>query len=122
VFLKKALNQLSPHCTHNHKIQLKNTDSLNNIRYSPLYYYLAVELKKVKRYITENLDKGFINTSQAPFVSLILFVKKKDSSLRFCINYRKLNNLTCKDRYLLPLISKTLTYIAKAKIFTKLDI
>jgi hypothetical protein len=76
----------------------------------------------VKRYIIKNLDKGFINTSQTLFASLILFVKKKDSSLRFCINYRKLNNLTCKDQYLLPLISKTLARITRAKIFTKLDI
>jgi hypothetical protein len=49
-------------------------------------------------------------------------MKKKDSSLRFCINYRKLNNLTYKDWYLLPLISETLARIARAKIFTKLDI
>jgi hypothetical protein len=122
VFSKKASNQLLPHCTHNHKIQLENADSLNDIGYSPLYYYSAVKLEEVKRYITENLDKGFIDTSQAPFASSILFIKKKDGSLRFCINYRKLNNLTCKDRYLLPLISKTLAYIARAKIFTKLDI
>jgi hypothetical protein len=97
VFLKKALNQLLLYYTYNHKVQLKNVNSLNNIRYSLLYYYLAVKLKKVKRYITKNLDKGFINTSQTPFISLILFIKKKDSSLRFCINYRKLNNLTYKD-------------------------
>jgi hypothetical protein len=122
VFLKEALNQLPPHCTYDHKIQLENADSLNDIGYSLLYYYSAVELEEVKRYITENLDKGFINTSQAPFTSLILFVKKKDGSLRFCIDYRKLNNLTRKDRYLLPLISETLARIARAKIFIKLDI
>jgi hypothetical protein len=81
MFLKEALNQLLLYYTHNHKIQLKNVNSLNNIGYSPLYYYLAVKLEKVKQYITENLNKGFINTSQAPFVSLILFVKKKNNSL-----------------------------------------
>jgi hypothetical protein len=97
VFLKKASNQLLLYCTHNHKIQLENADSLNNIRYSLLYHYSAVKLKEVKRYITENLDKGFINISQVLFASLILFVKKKDGSLRFCIDYRKLNNLTYKD-------------------------
>jgi hypothetical protein len=122
MFSKEASNQLPPHRTHDHKIQLENANSLNNIRYSLLYYYSAVELKKVKQYITKNLDKRFINTSQASFASSILFVKKKDSSLRFCINYRKLNNLTYKDRYPLPLISKTLARITRAKIFTKLDI
>jgi hypothetical protein len=97
MFLKKASNQLLLYCTHNHKIQLKNADSLNNIKYSLLYYYLAVKLKKIKQYITNNLDKEFINISQAPFISLILFIKKKNSSLRFCINYQKLNNLTYKN-------------------------
>jgi hypothetical protein len=63
MFLKKALNQLSLYYTYNHKIQLKNADSLNNIRYSLLYYYLAVKLEKVKQYITENLNKRFINIS-----------------------------------------------------------
>jgi hypothetical protein len=87
VFSKKALNQLLLYYTHNYTIQLKNANSLNNIKYSLLYYYLTVKLKEVKRYIIKNLNKGFINTSQAPFVSLILFVKKKDSSLRFCIDY-----------------------------------
>jgi hypothetical protein len=87
MFSKEASNQLLSHYTHNHKIQLKNTNSLNNIRYSLLYYYLTVKLKKIKRYITKNLNKGFINTNQALFVSLILFVKKKDNSLQFYINY-----------------------------------
>jgi hypothetical protein len=63
MFSKEVLNQLPPHCTYNHKIQLENANSLNNIGYSPLYYYLAVKLKKVKQYITKNLNKGFINTS-----------------------------------------------------------
>jgi 6-pyruvoyl-tetrahydropterin synthase len=122
VFSKKASNQLPLYYTHNYKIQLKNANSLNNIEYSPLYYYLVVKLEEVKRYITENLDKRFINTSQALFISLILFIKKKDNSLWFCINYRKLNNLTYKNQYLLSLINKTLARITKAKIFIKLDI
>jgi hypothetical protein len=122
VFLKKASNQLLLYYMYNYKIQLKNANSLNNIRYSLLYYYLTVKLKEIKQYITNNLNKRFINISQALFISLILFVKKKDNSLRFCINYRKLNNLTYKNQYLLLLISKTLAHITKAKIFIKLDI
>jgi hypothetical protein len=49
-------------------------------------------------------------------------VKKANSSLQFCVDFRKLNNLTCKDRYPLPLINETITRLAKAKIYTKLDI
>jgi hypothetical protein len=80
------------------------------------------ELKEVKRYLTDNLSKGFIEPSQAPFTSLILFIKKTNRSLRFYIDFRKLNNLTCKDHYLLLLIDKMLVQISKAKIFTKLNI
>jgi hypothetical protein len=72
--------------------------------------------------LVENLDKGFIDGGRAPFTALVLFVKKANGSLRFCINYRKLNNLTRKDRYPLPLIDETLARLAKAKIYTKLDI
>jgi hypothetical protein len=63
MFLKKALNQLLLYYTHNYKIQLKNVNSLNNIKYSLLYYYLVVKLKKVKQYIIKNLNKEFINIS-----------------------------------------------------------
>jgi predicted oxidoreductase len=72
--------------------------------------------------LVKNLDKGFIDGSQALFAAPVLFVKKANGSLRFCINYRKLNNLTRKDRYPLPLIDETLARLAKAKIYTKLDI
>ena len=52
----------------------------------------------------------------------MLFVKKANSSLQFCVDFRRLNNLTCKDRYPLPLIDETIARLAKAKIYTKLDI
>ena len=52
----------------------------------------------------------------------MLFVKKANGSLRFCVDFRKLNALTYKDRYPLPLIDETLARLAKAKVYTKLDI
>ncbi len=82
----------------------------------------AEELEVVKKYLIENLDKGFIKSSQALFIALILFTKKSDRSLRFYIDFRKLNLLTKKDQYPLPLIDKTLAWIRRAKLFTKLDI
>ncbi len=69
------------------------------------------ELLVVKEYLLDNLDKGFIKPSQALFTAPVLFVRKPDKSLRFCIDYCKLNALTCKDHYLLPLINKTLVQI-----------
>jgi hypothetical protein len=68
----------------------------------------TAELETIKEYLINNLDKGFIKASQALYTAPVLFVKKPDRSLRFCINFQKLNQLTCKDRYLLSLINKTL--------------
>jgi hypothetical protein len=57
---------------------------------------LAEELEVVKKSLVKNLDKGFIKPSQVLFAALVLFVKKPDGSLRFCIDYRKLNLLIKK--------------------------
>jgi hypothetical protein len=72
--------------------------------------------------LEDNLAKGFIEASQAPFASPVLFVKKANGGLRFCIDFRRLNDITRKDRYPLPLIDETLSRLSKAKIYTKLDI
>ena len=80
------------------------------------------ELEEVKRYLIENLNKGFIEPSQAPFAAPILFVCKADSRLHLCIDFRNLNQITRKDRYPLPLIDELLGRISRARIFTKLDI
>ena len=60
--------------------------------------------------------------SQSPFASQILFVKKPNGSPCFCVDYCRLNSLTRKDQYPLPLISQTLLRLSKAQIYTKLDI
>jgi hypothetical protein len=69
------------------------------------------KLQKVKEYLTENLKKGFITPSKAPYASPILFTKKNNGGLRFCVDYRKLNALTKRDRYPIPLIDKVLARI-----------
>ncbi|CAL3966757.1 unnamed protein product, partial [Diplocarpon coronariae] len=66
------------------------------------------KLEIVKAYLINNFNKGFIKASSAFYATLVLFIKKANSSLRFYINYYMLNNLTYKDRYPLPLIDKTL--------------
>ena len=84
--------------------------------------YSVAELTALQQYISENLTKGFIISNKAFFVSSIVFTKKPNGGLRFYVNYRKLNTITKKNRYLLPLINEILTQISRAKIFTKLDI
>jgi transposase InsO family protein len=119
---KAESNKLSPHRPYDHQIELEQGASTSDLKFHPLYRMSAEELEVVKKYLVENLDKGFIEPSQAPFAAPVLFVKKPDGSLRFCIDYRKLNLLTKKDRYPLPLIDETLARIGRAKLFTKLDI
>ena len=76
----------------------------------------------IKQYLIENLKKRWIEPSQAPYSSPVLYFKKPNGDLRFCVDYRKLNAITKKDRYPLPLIDETLARIISARIFTKLDI
>jgi hypothetical protein len=117
---KRASDQLPLRRTAvDHKIELTQANSLS---YSPLYRITTEKLLAIKEYLLENLHKGFIVPSSSPFASPVLFVAKPNSSLRFCVNYRKLNSLTKKDQHLLPLINETLAQIVNAKIFTKLDI
>ena len=91
VFKKKKLEKLPPHRPYDHQIKLDITASLGTC---PLYSMSPFKLQKVKEYIKENLEKGFITPSSASYTSPILFVQKKDGGLRFCMDYWKLNSLS----------------------------
>ncbi len=90
--------------------------------YGPIYALSPVELETLKTYIKTHLKTVFIRLSKSPAGAPILFDKKPDSSLRLCVNYRGLNNLTIKNRYPLPLISDSLDRLGPAKRFTQLDL
>ena len=78
------------------------------------------ELATLKEYIDENLAMSFIPHSKSAAGASILFVKKKDGSLRMCVDYRGLNKVTIKNRYPLPLISGLLNQLGKvARIIRK---
>ena len=81
-----------------------------------------IELKAVREYIKENTQKGYIRPSTSPAGYPVLFVPKKDGSLRLCVDYRQLNNITIKNRYALPLISELQDRVQGAQWFTKIDI
>ena len=72
-------------------------ESKNIFGFSPLYKISFEELKTLKEYLVDNLYKNFITPSQSPFAAPVLFIKKKDGSLRLYIDFRKLNMLTRKD-------------------------
>ena len=90
--------------------------------YSLIYSLGLVDLETLKIYIKANLASQFIKPSKSPSGAPILFVQKKDGSFRLCIDYRGLNNLTIKNCYPLPLISKSLDCLGCAKHFTQLDL
>ena len=83
---------------------------------------LRDELLVLQKTLTDLLDKGFIRVSNSLVAALVLFAKKPGGGLRFCVDYHGLNQITRKDRYLLPLIYETLRNISKARWFTKLDV
>ena len=90
--------------------------------YGPIYSLGPVELETLKAYIETNLANKFIRPSKSPAGAPILFDRKSDSSLRLCVNYQGLNNLTIKNRYPLPLIGESLDRLRRAKQFTQLDL
>lgn len=119
VFSKKESNDLPPHRDYDHKIEVVPGHQLTT---SPLYSLTMEQLEAMKKYLIDCLQRGLIEPSAAPFASPVLFVRKADGSWRFCVDYRKLNAGTVKNRYPLPLIDETLRQLGKAKIYTKLDI
>ena len=80
------------------------------------------KLQKIKKYLEKNLKKEFISSSLIFYASLVLFVVKSNKSLRFCVNYRKLNVVIKRNQYLILLIEETLARITNCKYFIKLNI
>jgi len=119
VFDRAMTDQLFSHRLYDHKIELIDEKTSSRSR---LYHMSDYKLQKVKNYLIEHLNKGFISSSSASYASLILFVEKKDDSLRFCVDYRKLNALIKRDRYSLSLIDETLARIQGSRYLTRLNI
>src|SRR5467141_3268858 len=119
VFSKSKADQLPEHRPHDHSIGLEDGETPPM---GPIYSLSEVELTTLREFIQENLQKGYIHPSKSPCGAPVLFDKKKDGSLRLCIDYRGLNKLTRKDRYPLPLILDLLDRLHTAKRFTKIDL
>ncbi len=119
VFDKEKTTQLFLHQSYDHKIELEDESQSSRSR---LYFMSSYKLQKIKEYLEENLKKKFITLSKASFASSILFVEKKDDSLRFYVNYWKLNALIKRDRYSILLIDEVLIWIQDSKYLTWLNI
>jgi hypothetical protein len=86
------------------------------------YRMLPNELAELKVQLEELLEKGFIKPSSSPWGCPALFVKKKDQTLRMCVDYRPLNEVTIKNKYPLPRIDILFDQLAGAKVFSKIDL
>ncbi|PRP73775.1 hypothetical protein PROFUN_16524 [Planoprotostelium fungivorum] len=90
--------------------------------FGPLYNMSEQELEIVQTYITDMHNKGLIRPTKSPCRAPIVFARKKDGSLRLCVDYRRLNDLTVRNVYPLPRIDEMVNRLAGSKIFTTLDL
>jgi hypothetical protein len=97
------------------KIEKDHDGNEKTVPWGPLYGMGREELLVLRKTLTELLDKDFIRASNSPAAAPVLMVKKPGGGIRFCVDYRGLNNITRKDCYLLPLFTETLRNVAKAK-------
>ena len=80
------------------------------------------ELEEIKKQLKELQEKGFIRPNSSPWGAPVIFVDKKDSSQRMCVDYRSLNEVTIKNKYPLPKIDNLFDQLRGAHVFSKIDL
>ena len=110
--------KLSKYELMNHVIELKENKSSF---YDLIYFLSKSELKILKKYLNKHFKNDFIRFFQSFVKTFILFVKKKNDSLRLCVNYKIFNNLIIKNKYSLSLINENLNCLNKVKMYIDLN-
>ena len=119
VFSKTRASKLAEHRPYDLKINLEEGASPP---IGTMYSLSQVELETLRKFIDESLSMGFIRPTRSSHGAPVVFAKKKDGTLRVCVDFRGLNKITKKDRYPLPLISDLLDTSQKGRIYTKIDL
>ena len=119
VFSETKARTLPPHRTYDHKIELEEG---KNPPFGPIYSLSEAEHKALEAFISENLRSGFIRPSSSSAGAPILFVKKKEGTLRLCHDFHGLNKITRKDKYPLPCITDLLDAPRKARVYSKINL
>ena len=101
-----------------HKIHLTDEDPFKE----PFRKVPSVLIQDVREHLKEMIEIGAIQESISPFSTNVVIVRKKDGSIRFCIDLRKVNQLTIKDAYPIPQIDDALHSLAGSKYFTTFDL
>ncbi|KAJ4745876.1 polyprotein [Rhynchospora pubera] len=112
-------SSLPPVRPTDHQIPLKNEAVPVNIRPYRFSHFQKLEIEKI---VEELLSQGYIRASTSPFASPILLVKKKDQSWCLCVDYRKLNDMTIKNKFSIPIIDDLLDELHGARYFSKIDL
>ena len=118
VFFEAKANILFKHDSNDFAINTQGKE----FPFGKIYNLSQSELKVLKKYIIEQLNKRFIVPSKSPASAPVLFALKKDGSLHLCVDYKELNVIIIKNRHPLLLIQKTINRLIEAKKFIKLDI
>jgi hypothetical protein len=113
-----APTSLPPHREYDHTIPLLPNSALVNTR---PYRYSPLHKDEIEKQVRTLLDTCLITNNTSLFASPVLLVQKKDGTWRFCVDYRKLNAITVKNKFPMPLVDEILDELQGSKFFSKLD-
>src|SRR6266702_3001383 len=120
VFSEQESKRFPPKRAWDHAIEFKK-DAPDAVD-CKVYPMNRIEDDAVQKFLQEELEKGYIHESKSPYASSFFFVRKKDGKLRPVQDYQKINAITVRNQYPLPLITDLICDLSNAHIYTKLDV